>query len=95
MEGGYEYPIAVPTEETKKKTYETNAKVVNALLGSMTESKFVKVMQLNKSKEIWDIMIQSYEDDAKVKSAKLQTLKFNMKLSKSIMMKVLLVSFYV
>jgi hypothetical protein len=75
VEGGYQYPAAVPTDAAEKKTYETNAKVVNALLGSLTESEFVKVMQLNTTKEIWDKIIQSYEGDTKVKSAKLQTLR--------------------
>ena len=32
-------------------------------------------MQLDTAKEIWDKIILSYEGDAKVKSAKLQTLK--------------------
>ena len=32
-------------------------------------------MQLNTAKEIWDKIILSYEGDAKVKSAKLQTLR--------------------
>lgn len=58
-----------------RKNYETNAKVVNALLGSLTESEFVKFMQLNTTKEIWDKIILSYEGDTKVKSVKLQTLK--------------------
>ena len=35
---------------TERKNYETNEKVVNALLGSLTESEFVKVMQLNTTK---------------------------------------------
>ena len=52
-----------------------NAKVVNALLGSLNESEFVKFMQLNTTKEIWDKIILSYEGDTKVKSAKLQNLK--------------------
>jgi hypothetical protein len=75
VEGGYQYPSAVPTDPTERKTYETNANVVNALLGSLTESEFVKVMQLNIAKDIWDKIILSYEGDAKVKSAKLQTLR--------------------
>ena len=75
VERGYQYPVAVPTNPTKKKNYETNAKAVNALTGSLTESEFVKVMQLNTTKEIWDKIILSYEGDAKVKSAKLQTLR--------------------
>ena len=44
-------------------------------MGSLTESEFVKVMQLNTTKAIWDKIILSYEGDAKVKSAKLQTLR--------------------
>jgi hypothetical protein len=75
VEGGYQYPSTVPTDPTERKTYETNAKAVNALLGSLTESEFVKVMQLNTTKDIWDKIILSYEGDAKVKSAKLQTLR--------------------
>ena len=38
VEGGYQYPTAVPTDPTERKNYETNAKAVNALLGSLTES---------------------------------------------------------
>jgi hypothetical protein len=75
VEGGYQYPSTVPTDPAERKTYETNAKAVNALLGSLTESEFVKVMQLNTAKDIWDKIILSYEGDAKVKSAKLQTLR--------------------
>ena len=44
FEGGYQYPAALPTYPTKRKNYETNTKAVNALLGSLTESEFVKVM---------------------------------------------------
>ena len=44
VEGGYQYPAAVPTDPTERKNYETNAKAVNALLGSLTELEFVKVM---------------------------------------------------
>ena len=75
VEQGYKYLAAVPTDLMERKNYETNAKAVNALLGSLNESEFVKVMQLNTAKEIWDKTILSYEGDAKVKSAKLQTLR--------------------
>jgi len=44
MEGGYTFPSAIPTDTTGKKKYETNAKVVNTLLGSLSQSEFVKVM---------------------------------------------------
>ena len=75
MEGGYRFPATIPTDFAGKKLYETNAKVVNMLLGSLSESKFVIVMQLNTTKEIWDKIIQSYEGDSQVKRAKLQMLR--------------------
>jgi len=53
----------------------TNAKAINTLLGSFSQSEFVKVMQLKTSKEIWDNIILSYEGDNQVKSTKLQSLR--------------------
>ena len=75
VEQGYQYPAATPTDRTERKNYESNAKAVNAITRSLIESEFVKVMQLNTTKEIWDKIILSYEGDAKVKIAKLQTLR--------------------
>ena len=72
--GGYQFPVAKPTDTVGKKLYEMNSKEVNNLLGSLSESKFVKVMQLKTTKEIWGKNIQSYEEDSQVKCAKLQTL---------------------
>ena len=54
VEARYQYPATVPTDPTERKNYETNAKAVIALLGSITESEFVKFMQLNTAKEIWE-----------------------------------------
>jgi len=75
VEGGYTFPSAIPTDTAGKKQYETNAKAVNTLLGSLSQSEFVKVMQLKSAKEIWDKIILSYEGDTQVKRAKLQTLR--------------------
>jgi hypothetical protein len=75
VEGGYTFPSAIPTDTAGKKQYETNAKAVNTLLGSLSQSEFVKVMQLKSAKEIWDKIILSYEGDSQVKRAKLQTLR--------------------
>ena len=44
MEGGYQYLASVPTNASERKRYKINAKVVNALLGSLLETKFVKAM---------------------------------------------------
>ena len=54
VEGGYQFPIAIPTDSAGKKLYETNAKAVNTLLGSLSELEFIKFMQLKISKEIWE-----------------------------------------
>ena len=72
---GYQYLATIPTDSNEKKNHESNAKAVNAITGSLTKSEFFKVMQLNTTKEMWDKIILSYEGDAKVKSATLQTLK--------------------
>ena len=38
VEGGYQYPASVLVDLVARKNYETNAKAVNTLLGSLTES---------------------------------------------------------
>ena len=50
VEEGSRYPATIPTDAAERKKYEINAKVVNVLLGSLSESEFVKVMQLNSAK---------------------------------------------
>eukprot|EP00253_Pinus_taeda_P031130 PITA_31130 len=63
VEGGYTFPSAIRTDTAGKNKYETNAKAVNTLLGSMSQLEFVKVMQLKLEKEIWDKIILSYKGD--------------------------------
>ena len=75
VEGGYQYPTSFPVDPAARKNYKTSEKVVNYLLGSLTESEFVKFMYLNTAKDIWNKIILSYEGDTKVKNAKLQTLR--------------------
>eukprot|EP00253_Pinus_taeda_P026617 PITA_26617 len=75
VETGYTFPSTTPTDTASKKQYETNAKVVNTLLGSLSQSEFIKVMQLKTAKEIWDKIVLSYEGDDQVKRTKLQTLR--------------------
>eukprot|EP00253_Pinus_taeda_P023055 PITA_23055 len=43
VETGYTFPLATPTDPAEKKKYKTNAKAVNTLLGSLSQSEFVKV----------------------------------------------------
>ena len=63
----YTFPSATPIDPTEKKEYETNAKAVNTLLGCLSQSEFVKVMQYKFAKEIWDKIVLSYEGDEQVK----------------------------
>eukprot|EP00253_Pinus_taeda_P032899 PITA_32899 len=71
---GYTFPSATPIDPAEKKKYETNAKAVNTLLGCLSQSEFVKVMQFKSAKEIWDKIVLSYEGDDQVKREKIQTL---------------------
>ena len=45
IEIGYNFPSATPTDAAENKKYETNAKAVNTLLGCLSQTEFVKVMQ--------------------------------------------------
>jgi len=63
IDTGYSFPSATPTDLAEKKKYETNAKAVNTLLGCLSQSEFVKVMQYKSAKEIWDKIVLSYEGD--------------------------------
>ena len=38
FEQGYQYPAAIPIDPTERKNYESNAKAVNAITGSLTEA---------------------------------------------------------
>ena len=63
IDTGYTFPSATPTDTAGKKQYGTNAKAINTLLGSLSQSEFVEVIQLKTAKEIWDKIILSYEGD--------------------------------
>ena len=75
IDTGYTFPSTTSTDPDENKKYETNAKAFNTLLGCLSQSKFVKVMQFKSAKEIWDKIVLSYEGDDQVKRAKLQTLR--------------------
>ena len=63
----YTFPSTTPTDRAERKQFETNAKAVNTLLGCLSQSEFVKVMQYKSAKEIWDKIVLSYEGDDQVK----------------------------
>ena len=64
VEGWYTFPTTIHIDAVGKKQYETNAKAVNTLLGSLSQSEFLKVMQLKSAKEIWDKIVLSYKGDS-------------------------------
>eukprot|EP00253_Pinus_taeda_P019660 PITA_19660 len=79
VEGGYNFPSAIPTDAAEKKQYELNAKAVTVLLGSLTQSEFMKVMHFKSAKEMWDKIILSYKGDEQVKRAKFKLLESEFK----------------
>jgi len=57
IDTGYTFPATTPTDPAEKKKYESNAKAVNILLGCLSQSELVKVMQYKSAKEIWDKIV--------------------------------------
>jgi hypothetical protein len=72
VEIGYVKPFVLASKDDKLE-FSFNAKVVNSILSGLAEIEFVKVMDLESAKEMWDKGISSYEGNEKVKGAKLQT----------------------
>ena len=69
---GYDIPSSPPSDTNEKKLSNDNARVVNAIIGGLTNSIFVKCKT---TKDIWDNIQLIDEGDTKVKQAKLQTHK--------------------
>ena len=67
----YNVPATPPIDSNGKKLYEDNSKAMNAILSSLVETIFVKVMHCETTKEIWDKLRNIYEGDDKIKGAKL------------------------
>jgi hypothetical protein len=72
VETGYTKPIVFLSKDEKLE-FTFNAKAMNAILSGLAESEFVKLMNLQTAKEMWEKLISSYEGNEKVKDAKLQT----------------------
>jgi len=71
MKNGYEKPYLL-IDKDDKLAFSYNPKAMNKILGGLPKSKLVKVMHCTISKEIWDKLRSCYDDDNKVKKAKLQ-----------------------
>jgi translation elongation factor EF-G len=69
---GYVNPIVLANKFDKIE-FNFNAKDMNAILSAPVEAKFVKFMNLESAKEMWDKRISNYEGNEKLKDAKLQT----------------------
>jgi hypothetical protein len=72
VETGYTKPTVFLSKDEKLE-FTFNAKSMNTILSGLAESEFVKVMNLQTAKEMWEKLISSYEGNEKVKDAKLQT----------------------
>ena len=68
---GYKEPKNGPTTHDEIEYYENNARVVNAILAGLSETKFFKVMNYTLAKEMWDKLATVYQGDSKVQQAKL------------------------
>jgi hypothetical protein len=72
---GYKIPTTFPTEEGGKKKHYSNARDMNAIQGGIVEIEFVKAMQLESVKEIWEKLVNNHEGDEKLKLAELQAFR--------------------
>ncbi|XP_059078112.1 uncharacterized protein LOC131067887 [Cryptomeria japonica] len=72
---GYTPSSTPPTDTTGKRKSENNAKAEHALLCSLADSEFTKVMHCKSAKEIWNKLKGIYEGNEKVREAKLQSLR--------------------
>jgi hypothetical protein len=67
---GYIAPTDAPSDVYTKKICDDNSRVVNAILGGLSNPIFVKVMHCKLAKEIRDKLKVIYEGDEKVKQEK-------------------------
>ena len=63
---GYKIPKNPLTDLIERKESEYNVKFMNAILGGLSKTKFFRVMNYDKTKEIWDKLKNVYHHDTKV-----------------------------
>lgn len=63
----YTPPPTSPVDATSKMKSESNSKAMNAILCGLLEVEFVKVMQCESTKMIWDKLNTIYEGYTKMK----------------------------
>jgi hypothetical protein len=72
VETSYVKPVVLDNKDDNLE-FSFNAKAMNVILSGLAESKFVKFMHSEFSKDMWDKLISSYEGNEKVKDAMIQT----------------------
>ncbi|XP_043695626.1 uncharacterized protein LOC122646195 [Telopea speciosissima] len=72
VKNGYMPPTIDITETAEMKKCEDDAKAINALLGSLVNNEFARVVGCTTSKEIWDKLKKVHKGDDKIREAKLQ-----------------------
>ena len=70
VDTGYVKPVVLASRDDKLE-FSFNAKEMNAILSGLAEAKFVKVIHLESTKEIWDKLVNRYEGNEKVNDAKI------------------------
>eukprot|EP00253_Pinus_taeda_P026066 PITA_26066 len=73
IQNEYQVPPTLPTDQDERKAYIANAKALNSITSEIIDFEFIKVMNCNSTKEMWDKLVGLYDGDSKVKKAKLQT----------------------
>ena len=63
---GYTIPKNPPTDLKERKEGKYNAKYFNSILCALKETEFVKVMNYNTTKEIWDKLKNVYQGNSGV-----------------------------
>lgn len=53
----YTTPSTLPTNQDERKAYIANAKALNSITSGIIDSEFIKVMNCNSAKEVWDKLI--------------------------------------
>jgi hypothetical protein len=77
---GYTAPTTPPTDTAGKNICNDNSRVVNAILGGLTNSICVKVMHCKSAKEIWDKLEVVYEGNKKSRKPNYKPIELSLKI---------------
>jgi len=76
LKNGYTTPTTHPIDITEKNLCESDSMVKNTIMYGLIDSELVKLMGCKSAKEMWEKLKSIHEGDAKIKEAKVQTLRY-------------------